>query len=136
MQIGLFSVAAYPYSFKLLWSPIVDSIYFKSFGRRKSWLVPLQLLSAVLMATFAPFIEAHVAAADVPGVTVLFFCLVLLAATQVRTPHCPRQPTGSRRHSFISACAKCLSPAERQPWHATLTVRNKVSECTHGSLQF
>lgn len=99
MQIGLFSVAAYPYSFKLLWSPIVDSIYFRSFGRRKSWLVPLQLFSAVLMAVFAPFIEAHVAAADVPGVTALFFCLVLLAATQVRPfnelPTCKMIPTNA-----------------------------------------
>lgn len=96
MQIGLFSVAAYPYSFKLLWSPIVDSIYFKSFGRRKSWLVPLQLLSAALMATFAPFIEAHVAAADVPAVTALFFCLVLLAATQV-----PTSPRPGSTHAHL-----------------------------------
>ena len=31
--IGLFSVAAYPYSFKLLWSPIVDSVYSSRVGR-------------------------------------------------------------------------------------------------------
>lgn len=38
-QIGIFSLATYPYSFKLFWSPIVDSIYSRSFGRRKSWVV-------------------------------------------------------------------------------------------------
>lgn len=37
--IGVFSVASYPYSFKLLWSPIVDSVYSLAFGRRKSWVV-------------------------------------------------------------------------------------------------
>ena len=37
--IGLFSVASYPYSFKLLWSPVVDSVYSLAFGRRKSWVV-------------------------------------------------------------------------------------------------
>ena len=37
--IGVFSVASYPYSFKLLWSPVVDSVYSLAFGRRKSWVV-------------------------------------------------------------------------------------------------
>ena len=37
--IGIFSVASYPYSFKLLWSPVVDSVYSLAFGRRKSWVV-------------------------------------------------------------------------------------------------
>ncbi len=36
---GTFSFALWPFSLKLLWAPIVDSVYFKKFGRRKSWLV-------------------------------------------------------------------------------------------------
>ena len=52
-QIGIFSIASYPYSLKLLWSPLVDTFYWKSLGRRKSWIVPLQLGSAALMMTFA-----------------------------------------------------------------------------------
>lgn len=42
--IGIFSVASYPYSFKLLWSPVVDSVYSLAFGRRKSWVVRSALL--------------------------------------------------------------------------------------------
>jgi len=42
-QIGIFSLATYPYSFKLLWSPIVDSWYSTRLGRRKSWIVPVQV---------------------------------------------------------------------------------------------
>ena len=41
-QIGIFSIALYPYSFKLLWSPLVDSLYTPAFGRRKSWVVRFQ----------------------------------------------------------------------------------------------
>ena len=41
---AIFSFAYYPYSLKLLWAPIVDSIFFKRFGRRKSWIVPLQYM--------------------------------------------------------------------------------------------
>lgn len=41
-QIGIFTLCTYPYSLKLLWSPIVDSIFSPRIGRRKSWIVPIQ----------------------------------------------------------------------------------------------
>ena len=43
-QQAEFSLAYWPFSVKLLWAPIVDSCFIKSFGRRKSWLVPVQYL--------------------------------------------------------------------------------------------
>ena len=55
--IGVFSLASYPYSFKLLWSPIVDSLYNSSFGRRKSWVVPIQLMSAAMMLVWASWAD-------------------------------------------------------------------------------
>ena len=81
-KIGIFTLAAYPYSFKLLWSPLVDTIYFRSIGRRKSWILPLQTLSAGIMIFYGGWIESRLKAADAVGVTSLFFVLVLLAATQ------------------------------------------------------
>ena len=48
-QLAIFSLASYPYSLKLLWSPIVDSLYFPSIGRRKSWIIPMQLTIGSLM---------------------------------------------------------------------------------------
>jgi MFS transporter, PAT family, solute carrier family 33 (acetyl-CoA transportor), member 1 len=45
----VFALSGYPYSLKLLWSPIVDSKFIPSVGRRKSWIVPMQLIIAVLM---------------------------------------------------------------------------------------
>lgn len=81
-QIGIFSVASYPYSFKLLWSPIVDSIYSLTFGRRKSWVVPIQLGSSVILLGSAKWLAGRVEQADVISITALFFLLVLMAATQ------------------------------------------------------
>ena len=37
------------FSMKLLWAPIVDSIYFKTIGRRKSWMVPCQYLIGIFL---------------------------------------------------------------------------------------
>ena len=48
-QLATFALSSYPYSLKLLWSPIVDSVFLKSFGRRKSWIVPMQLIVGTLM---------------------------------------------------------------------------------------
>lgn len=47
--IGLFGLVGIPYSFKYLWSPIIDNInipLFSRFGRRKGWLVFIQLVLA------------------------------------------------------------------------------------------
>ncbi|KAG2434741.1 hypothetical protein HXX76_007630 [Chlamydomonas incerta] len=81
-QMGIFGLAAYPYSLKLLWSPIVDSVYFKSVGRRKSWIVPIQLLTAALLLGCAGWIQRLYEAADVVSLTGLFLVFVFLMATQ------------------------------------------------------
>ncbi|EJW84401.1 hypothetical protein WUBG_04689, partial [Wuchereria bancrofti] len=39
-QQAIFSFAHWPFSVKLLWAPIVDSVYWRRIGRRKSWMVP------------------------------------------------------------------------------------------------
>ncbi|KAH9819931.1 acetyl-coenzyme A transporter 1-domain-containing protein [Melampsora americana] len=83
-QIGLFSLASYPYSLKLLWSPIVDSIYLSQIGRRKSWIIPVQALVGLMLWWLGNHVSVLMEA-DVPDVktlTLLFFTLVLFAATQ------------------------------------------------------
>ncbi|KAI9302355.1 acetyl-coenzyme A transporter 1-domain-containing protein [Cunninghamella echinulata] len=47
-QIAIFSLSSWPYSLKLLWSPIVDAVYNPTLGRRKSWIVPIQILTGIL----------------------------------------------------------------------------------------
>ncbi|CAH7665971.1 acetyl-coenzyme A transporter 1-domain-containing protein [Phakopsora pachyrhizi] len=83
-QIGLFSLATYPYSIKLFWSPIVDSCYFTKIGRRKSWIMPVQALVGVTLYWLGNSVDALMEAKvpDVKTLTALFFTLVLFAATQ------------------------------------------------------
>ena len=38
-----FNSVFYPFSCKLLWAPLVDSLFIRRFGRRKSWLIPAQV---------------------------------------------------------------------------------------------
>lgn len=48
-QLALFSLSTYPYSLKLLWSPIVDACFSARIGRRKSWIIPVQALIGCAM---------------------------------------------------------------------------------------
>ncbi|KAH9925007.1 MFS general substrate transporter [Epithele typhae] len=83
-QLAVFSLAAYPYSLKLLWSPIVDSMFFPSIGRRKSWIIPVQLIVGTIMLAMSARAEELVAD---PGkhlytLTFAFTSLVFFSATQ------------------------------------------------------
>lgn len=42
---------------KLLWAPIVDSLYFKSLGRRKSWMIPCQYLIGIFLLVISYFVS-------------------------------------------------------------------------------
>lgn len=87
-QIGVFSLASYPYSLKLLWSPIVDAIWSTRFGRRKSWITPIQMISGLAMVYLGGRIEEMMKAAGANGgagvwsFTWWWFLLVFLCATQ------------------------------------------------------
>ena len=52
-EIGLSSLLALPWALKFLWAPVVDGVWARGFGRRRSWIVPLQLASVGILATLA-----------------------------------------------------------------------------------
>lgn len=87
-QLGVFSLASYPYSLKLLWSPIVDAVWSPALGRRKSWIMPIQVCSGFGMIYLGGRIKEMIVAAganDGAGVwnfTWWWFFLVFLCATQ------------------------------------------------------
>lgn len=84
-QIGIFSFAAYPYSLKLLWSPLVDALYHPSFGQRKSWIVPTQIVAGCLMIYISYDLEAELRAgtdASMYRLMISFLILIFLVATQ------------------------------------------------------
>lgn len=87
-QIGVFTLASYPYSLKLLWSPIVDAVWSPTLGRRKSWILPIQTFSGLGMIYLGSRIKDMMVSAganDGSGVwafTGWWFFLVFLCATQ------------------------------------------------------
>lgn len=87
-QMGVFSLASYPYSLKLLWSPIVDAVWSPKVGRRKSWIMPIQMLSGfgmIWLGARVKMMMTEASSEEGPGIwpfTGWWFFLVLMCATQ------------------------------------------------------
>lgn len=83
-QLGFFSLASYPYSFKLVYSPIVDSIFHPKIGRRKSWIIPVQLISGITLLVLSTRVELLLSNIEhsLVNLTLAFFVLIFLCATQ------------------------------------------------------
>lgn len=86
---ALFSFVTWPFSLKLLWAPIVDSVFWHKVGRRKSWLVPVQLGIGLFMIILSQSIGALLTddpttgkKPDIYVLTFIFLMLNFLAATQ------------------------------------------------------
>ncbi len=76
-EIGLASLLAAPWALKFVWAPVVDRYSISRIGRRKSWIVPLQIGSVVTLAALASSRTSSMAVL-MPAVLLLN----LLAATQ------------------------------------------------------
>jgi MFS family permease len=48
-QIGGFGLLMLPWSIKIFWAPLVDRFGYSAFGHYRSWIVPAQLLSVVVL---------------------------------------------------------------------------------------
>uniref|UniRef100_A0A8C2U6V9 Acetyl-coenzyme A transporter 1 n=1 Tax=Coturnix japonica TaxID=93934 RepID=A0A8C2U6V9_COTJA len=84
---AFFSFVFWPFSLKLLWAPLVDAVYMRRFGRRKSWLVPTQYVLGLFMIYLSTQVDALLGdgqgrGPDVVALTVTFFLFEFLAATQ------------------------------------------------------
>jgi PAT family beta-lactamase induction signal transducer AmpG len=76
--IGLSSLLAAPWALKFLWAPVVDRHYVPRVGRRRSWILPLQLGGVVILALLAGLPLAT----SMPALMSAVLILNLIAATQ------------------------------------------------------
>lgn len=76
--IGLFTLIQFPYTWKFLWSPLVDRYYLPALGRRRTWMLLTQvalLLSIGALGLFSP-------QGDLRVIVVVAMALAFSSATQ------------------------------------------------------
>ncbi|XP_075977564.1 acetyl-coenzyme A transporter 1 [Anticarsia gemmatalis] len=85
-QQAEFSFVNWPFSVKLLWAPIVDALFWPEFGRRKTWLVPVQYLIGIIMIIMSnsvtDWLGSDETSPSIAYLTISFLFLNFLAATQ------------------------------------------------------
>jgi len=75
--VGLATALSLPWSLKIFWAPLVDRYGGGRFGRRKSWILPLQLLLALACAG-AALVPPH---EGLTPILILVLAMNLFAAT-------------------------------------------------------
>ncbi|MCP4200460.1 MAG: MFS transporter [bacterium] len=75
--IGFATALSLPWMLKAFWAPLVDRFGSKSFGRRRSWILPLEVVLASL-CIFAAFLDPG---SDLKTLLALVFLMNLAAAT-------------------------------------------------------
>ena len=77
-DIGLFNLVRWPYVLKFLWAPLLDRFALPFLGRRRGWIVCMQLLLMVAIA----FMAWQSPAEHLVAIGVLAMLVALLSATQ------------------------------------------------------
>ena len=48
-QMGEIMLCTAPFSFKLLWSPFIEFYYSERIGKRRTWVIPTQLIMCAIL---------------------------------------------------------------------------------------
>jgi len=81
-EIGVIMMCTLPFSFKVLWSPFVEFYHFKSIGKRKSWIIPTQLIMCVVLTYLREHLETLLIAKEVHEVSMLLTFFVFIITCQ------------------------------------------------------
>ena len=77
-SIGLFALVGFPYTWKFLWSPLMDRFHFPLLGRRRGWMFFTQLALLVAIGSFGFFSPLD----DLRMIIVLAGLVAFLSASQ------------------------------------------------------
>ncbi|RYY79330.1 MAG: MFS transporter [Moraxellaceae bacterium] len=81
--IGGFGLLMAPWALKFLWAPIVDRYFSAQWGQSRSWIIPTQLFSLLLLVVIS-FLEPNALASPVMLLSffIVLFLINLMGATQ------------------------------------------------------
>ncbi|KAL7033995.1 hypothetical protein ACKWTF_007808 [Chironomus riparius] len=84
---ALFTLVYYPFSLKVIWAPIIDACYINKFGRRKTWIIPSQILIGVSMIISSQYIDVWMGdeaknSPNIIALTAVFFAMRFCASVQ------------------------------------------------------
>jgi len=76
--IGLFSAVALPYTWKFVWSPVMDGVTPPFLGRRRAWMLMTQIGLLILIAAMGQLDPTK----SLKMIAVVAFCIAIFSASQ------------------------------------------------------
>ncbi|CAD8053644.1 unnamed protein product [Paramecium sonneborni] len=80
-NLAMLSLAIYPFSFKMLTAPFLDVYYLKSIGKRRTYVIPIQYIMAIVYSLLY-FTQISTWIYNVELLTLIGLILILLSAHQ------------------------------------------------------
>ncbi|HVI89811.1 MAG TPA: MFS transporter [Dongiaceae bacterium] len=134
--IGLFALTGTPYTFKFLWSPIIDQVHLpllgRWLGRRRAWLLVIQVLLAAAIFAMGQTDPAVVPVATAITATVVAFLSasqdIVIDAYRIELLHQEEQGAGAGatqtgyRLGMLLAGAGALALSDYVNWNVVFTV--------------
>jgi PAT family acetyl-CoA transporter-like MFS transporter 1 len=71
-----------PFSFKIIFAPLLDTYYSSTFGKRKSYIIPLQYLLTLSLLITSFHIQHWITHKDIYMLTTAGLINILIVATQ------------------------------------------------------
>jgi len=131
-EIGLLMMCTMPFSFKVLWSPFVDLYYSKSIGKRKSWIIPTQLIISVILFFISGRLEQMLMAKEVHTVTALFTLMIFIITCQdIAVDSWAVEILHEENTSYGSACQTIGQKVGIIISNTVLMALNSVEFCNH-----
>ncbi|MBP8005599.1 MAG: MFS transporter [Acinetobacter sp.] len=107
-HIGGFGLLMLPWAIKILWAPFVDRIALSRLGQYRSWIIPTQLCSVIILIILSFF---PIQSLDQPTYLLIFFALLFLMNL-----------TGATQDIATDALAVNLLKSDQQHWGNTFQV--------------
>ena len=81
-QIGEIMLCTMPFSFKVLWSPFVEFYSIEWIGKRKTWILPTQIIMCFILFYLKENVEQLLVDQEVNSVSMLLTFLVFVITCQ------------------------------------------------------
>jgi len=75
-------ICTLPFSFKVLWSPLVEFYTLERYGKRKSWIVPMQLTMCAILYYLSFNLESMLIDKQVHSVSYILTGLIFVITCQ------------------------------------------------------
>jgi hypothetical protein len=82
-ELGVIMMCTMPFSFKLLWSPLVEFYHLRSLGgKRKSWVIPTQLVMFLMLYYMKDHFEQMLIDKQIEYITIILTAIVFVITCQ------------------------------------------------------